>query len=57
MQELVNPVKKLSGVNIAHTEVINHINHCKHPFGKYLACWTCLAMFPQKLLYRYCPNV
>ena len=54
--ELVELVRELSGVNIPHTEVVNHINHCKHPFGNLLACCTCLTMFPLKLLYRYCPK-
>ena len=31
--ELVKLVRELGGVNITHTEVVNHINHCKHPFG------------------------
>ena len=43
--ELVELVRELGGVNITHTEVVNHINHCKHPFGIYLACCTCLTMF------------
>ena len=52
--ELVKLVRELGGVNITHTEVVNHINHCKHPFGIYLACCTCLTMFVWKLLYAYC---
>ena len=43
--ELIKLVRELGGVNITHTEVINHINHCKHPFGNNLACCTCLTMF------------
>ena len=43
--QLVKLVRELSGVNITHTEVVNHINHCKHPFGNNLACCTCLTMF------------
>ena len=43
--ELVELVRKLGSVNIPHTEVVNHINHCKHPFGNYSACCTCLTMF------------
>ena len=43
--ELVKRVRELSGVNITYTEVVKHINHCKHPFGNYLACCTCLTMF------------
>ena len=52
--ELVKFVRELGGVNIPHTEVVNHINHCKHPFGNYSACCTCLTMFVRKLLYAYC---
>ena len=43
--QLVKLVRELSGVNIPHTEVVNHINHCKHPFGYFLACCTSLTMF------------
>ena len=43
--ELVELVRELGGVNITHTEVVNYINHCKHPFGNYLACCTCLTRF------------
>ena len=43
--ELVELVRELSSVNVTHTEVVNHINHCKHPFGYFLACCTCLTMF------------
>ena len=43
--ELVKLVRELSSVNVTHTEIINHINHCKHPFGNNLACCTCLTMF------------
>ena len=40
----------------ANTAVINLINHCKHPFGYFLACCTCLTMLIWKLFYAYCPN-
>ena len=43
--ELVKLVRELGGVNITLSEVVKHINHCKHPFGYYLACCTCLTMF------------
>ena len=53
--EFIILVGELGRVNSPHTEVLNHINHCKHTFGNYLAC--CIGFCFLKLLYAYCRNV
>lgn len=38
-------IGEMIGLDSSNSAIVNLINHCKHPFGNYLACCTCLTMF------------